>query len=71
MKKANSKPLTSGQKQELAALARLPDDRIDTSSFPEVGSETRRLLPYPEAATYVQAGRCCATIKVRIERHSG
>lgn len=36
MKKASSKPLTAEQKKELAALARLPDDRIDTRSAPEV-----------------------------------
>lgn len=36
MKKAGSKPLTAEQKKELAALARLPDDKIDTRSIPEV-----------------------------------
>jgi uncharacterized protein (DUF4415 family) len=38
MKKANSKPLalTQGRKKELAALARLPDDRIGTGSILEV-----------------------------------
>ena len=38
MKKADSKPLTAKQKKELAALARLSDDRIDTRSIPEVGN---------------------------------
>ena len=36
MKKAGSKPLTAKQKKELAALARLPDDKIDTRATPEV-----------------------------------
>ncbi|MBV9549712.1 MAG: BrnA antitoxin family protein [Alphaproteobacteria bacterium] len=36
MKKANSKPLTAAEKKELAALARLPGDKIDTKSIPEV-----------------------------------
>jgi uncharacterized protein (DUF4415 family) len=35
MKKARSRPLTAAQKKELAALARLADDRIDTRSVPE------------------------------------
>lgn len=35
MKKANSKPLTAKRKKELAALARLPEDKIDTKSIPE------------------------------------
>lgn len=36
MKKGASKPLTSRQLAELAALAALPDDAIDTSDAPEV-----------------------------------
>ena len=36
MKKASSKPLTAKQKKELAALARLPDNKIDTRTIPEV-----------------------------------
>lgn len=36
MKKAASKPLAAKQKKELAALTRLPDDRIDTRAIPEV-----------------------------------
>ncbi len=36
MKKASSKPLTAKQKKELEALVRLPDDKIDTGSIPEV-----------------------------------
>jgi uncharacterized protein (DUF4415 family) len=36
MKKANSKALTARQKAELDALARLPEDRIDTRKIPEV-----------------------------------
>jgi uncharacterized protein (DUF4415 family) len=36
MKKARSRPLTARQKKELAALAALPDDKIDTRSVPEV-----------------------------------
>jgi uncharacterized protein (DUF4415 family) len=36
MKKAGSRPLTAKQKKELAALARLPDDKIDTRAIPEV-----------------------------------
>lgn len=36
MRKASSKPLTAKQKKELAALARLPDDVIDTLKLPEV-----------------------------------
>jgi uncharacterized protein (DUF4415 family) len=35
MKKATSKPLTPSQKAELAALAALPDDRINTQAVPE------------------------------------
>jgi uncharacterized protein (DUF4415 family) len=35
MKKATSKPLTRAQKAELAALAVLPDDRINTRAVPE------------------------------------
>lgn len=33
---ANGQPLTTKQKQDLAALAALPDDRIDTSDIPEL-----------------------------------
>ena len=36
MKKASSKPLTAQQKKELAALAALPDSKIDTRDMPEV-----------------------------------
>jgi len=36
MKKASSKPLTAAQKKELAALARLPDDKINTGAIAEV-----------------------------------
>jgi uncharacterized protein (DUF4415 family) len=36
MKKVSSKPLTAKQKRELTALARLPDNKIDTRSIPEV-----------------------------------
>ena len=36
MRKASSRPLTPGQKKELTALARLPDDRINTRKLPEV-----------------------------------
>ncbi len=35
MKKTNSKPLTAKQKKELAALAQLPDAKIDTRAIPE------------------------------------
>ena len=35
MKKAISKPLTRAQKAELAALAVLPDDSINTRAVPE------------------------------------
>lgn len=35
MKKATSKPLTRSQKTELAGLAALPDDRINTRTLPE------------------------------------
>ena len=35
MKKGGSRPLTRKQQAELAALAALPDDRIDTSDIPE------------------------------------
>ena len=35
MKKAVSKPLTRTQKAELAALAAMPEDRIDTRDIPE------------------------------------
>ena len=36
MKKASSKPLAASQKKEIAALARLRDEEIDTRSIPEV-----------------------------------
>jgi uncharacterized protein (DUF4415 family) len=36
MKKAISKKLTAKQRAELAALAKLPDDRIDTTDIPEI-----------------------------------
>jgi uncharacterized protein (DUF4415 family) len=36
MKKVSSKPLTQRQQRELATLARLPDELIDTASVPEV-----------------------------------
>ena len=36
MKRASSKLLTARQKAELDALARLPEDRIDTRKIPEV-----------------------------------
>ena len=36
MKEGASKPLTSRQSAELASLAALPDDAIDTSDAPEV-----------------------------------
>ncbi|MDE1987962.1 MAG: BrnA antitoxin family protein [Alphaproteobacteria bacterium] len=36
MKKATSKPPTAQQRKELAALAKLPDDKIDTRDMPEV-----------------------------------
>jgi len=35
MKKGTSKPLTAKQKKELAALARLPDGKVDTRAMPE------------------------------------
>ena len=35
-KRATGRSLTSRQKRELAALAALPDDRIDTSDIPEL-----------------------------------
>jgi uncharacterized protein (DUF4415 family) len=36
MKKGSSKPLTARQKAELAALAKLPEARINTRDIPEV-----------------------------------
>jgi hypothetical protein len=44
VKNAASKPLTAKQKKELAALARLPDDKIDTRAIPEAKdlSDARR-----------------------------
>jgi uncharacterized protein (DUF4415 family) len=35
-KRTPEKPLTATQKRELAALAALPDDQIDTSDIPEL-----------------------------------
>ena len=35
-KKTPERPLTARQKRELAALAALPDDQIDTSDIPEL-----------------------------------
>lgn len=35
MRKASSKPLTGAQTRELAALAAMPDDQIDTRNIPE------------------------------------
>jgi uncharacterized protein (DUF4415 family) len=34
--RAEEKPLTAKQKRELAALAAMPDDQIDTSDIPEI-----------------------------------
>jgi uncharacterized protein (DUF4415 family) len=36
MKKASSKTLTAKQKAEIKALARLPEDKINTRDIPEV-----------------------------------
>ena len=36
MKTGISKELTSGQKVEIEALAKLPDEKIDTSDIPEI-----------------------------------
>ena len=36
VKRVSRRSLTSRQKRELAALAALPDDRIDTSDIPEL-----------------------------------
>ena len=36
MKKTSSKPVTTAQKKQLAALGRVPDSKIDTASIPEV-----------------------------------
>jgi uncharacterized protein (DUF4415 family) len=36
MRKATSKTLTAKQRAELAALAKIPDDRVDTRDIPEV-----------------------------------
>lgn len=50
-KKASSKPLTAKQRAEIAALADLPQDRIDTADIPEVrdwagaGSHRRKARP--------------------------
>jgi len=38
VKHALGRPLTAQQKRELAALAALPDDQIDTSDIPELPS---------------------------------
>lgn len=48
MKKVSSKPLTAKQRKELAALARLPDNKIDTRAIPEIRdwSGARRGLFY-------------------------
>ena len=48
MKKASSKALTVRQKKELAALASLPDDKIDTRAIPEAKdwSEAKRGVFY-------------------------
>jgi uncharacterized protein (DUF4415 family) len=35
MKKSANKPLTARQRADLAALAAMPDDKIDTSECPE------------------------------------
>lgn len=35
MKKATTKPLTAKQRADLAAVATLPDEQIDTSDMPE------------------------------------
>jgi len=50
MKKTTSKPLTAQQKNELAALAALPDGKIDTRNMPEVrdwSNATRGLFYRP------------------------
>lgn len=36
MKKVSSKLLTARQRKDLAALARLPDEKIDTRDIPEI-----------------------------------
>ena len=36
MKTGISKELTSGKKAEIEALAKLPDEKIDTSDIPEI-----------------------------------
>jgi uncharacterized protein (DUF4415 family) len=36
VKRMSGRTLTPGQKRELAALAALPDDQIDTSDIPEL-----------------------------------
>jgi uncharacterized protein (DUF4415 family) len=36
VKRASGRPLTSKQRRELAALAKLPEDQIDTSDIPEL-----------------------------------
>ena len=39
VKRASGRALTAKQKRELAALAALPDDQIDTSDIPELPPE--------------------------------
>jgi uncharacterized protein (DUF4415 family) len=39
VKRASGRTLTAKQKRELAALAALPDDQIDTSDIPELPPE--------------------------------
>ncbi len=39
VKRASGRALTAKQKRELAALAKLPDDHIDTSDIPELPPE--------------------------------
>jgi uncharacterized protein (DUF4415 family) len=48
MKKVSSSRLTAKQRAELAALAALPEDRIDTADIPEVRdwSDAKRGLFY-------------------------
>ena len=48
MKKRTSKALTRNQKEELEALAALPDEQIDTRDIPEVldWSDAKRGLFY-------------------------
>jgi uncharacterized protein (DUF4415 family) len=48
MRKGSSRRLTAGQRAELAALAALPDERIDTRKIPEASgwSGAKRGLLY-------------------------